>query len=406
MKQWKVNIIVLWFGQFLINGGMTMVIPFLALYLKSDLGVQGEEAIFRWTGFIFAANFFTAFLFQPMWGKLADTYGRKMMLLRSGLGMSFVVFSMGFAQNPWHLLGLRLLNGTISGFNPASVSLISSTTPAHKMGMAMGISQSGQVAGTILGPLIGGLLVGKIGFRGVFFVTGVLLFLASILTLLFVKENKNSPKPLDQQKQSVLEGLRQLCAIPKIKVLFSVTFMLQFAMMSPISLLPLYVQHLQQHATNIAFWAGIVSAVTGMSTMIASPLIGKLSDKIGAHYVLFLCLLGTCTAMIPQAWVSNLWQLIAIRSMLGLFIGGLLPSIHALLQKYTPVGMESRTFSFHSSILSLGNTIGALSGGFLSGHIGIKNLFVLAGVLLLVNVIWVYFQLCRINGTRYHLSNR
>lgn len=135
LKTWKVNLIVLWFGQFLVNSGMTMITPFLSLYLARDLGVVGEHEIGIWAGFIFAANFLTSFLFQPLWGKLSDKYGRKVMLLRSGFGMAIVIALMGLAQNPWQLLLLRLLNGTISGFNPAAVALISGTTPKDRMGL-------------------------------------------------------------------------------------------------------------------------------------------------------------------------------------------------------------------------------------------------------------------------------
>ncbi len=152
MEQWKVNLIVLWFGQFLVMAGMTMIVPFLSLYLQNDLGLQDEHQIGTWAGLIFAGNFVTSFLFQPLWGKLSDRYGRKVMLLRSGFGMAIVMTMMGFATAPWHLLVLRMVNGTISGFNPASISLVSSTAPKEKMGFVMGTLQSGAIAGTILGP--------------------------------------------------------------------------------------------------------------------------------------------------------------------------------------------------------------------------------------------------------------
>ncbi|MBW4838180.1 MAG: MFS transporter, partial [Paenibacillaceae bacterium] len=100
LNTWKVNLIVLWFGQFLVNAGMTMITPFLSLYLARDLHVQGERAIGLWAGMIFAANFATSFVFQPIWGKLADKYGRKIMLLRSGFGMAIVITLMGFATQP------------------------------------------------------------------------------------------------------------------------------------------------------------------------------------------------------------------------------------------------------------------------------------------------------------------
>lgn len=393
MKPWKVNLIVLWIGQFLVNAGMTMITPFLALYLARDLGVQGEHAIGIWAGLIFAANFLTSFLFQPLWGKLSDRYGRKIMLLRSGFGMAIVMVLMGFAQNPWHLLLLRLLNGTISGFNPASISLVSGTTPKERMGFAMGIMQSGSVAGTILGPLIGGILADLIGFRPIFYVTGVLILAASLLALFMVKENFNREEASHTAQVSVIQGFKELAHIPQLLALFAVTFLLQFAMISPMSLLPLYVQKLHSTTTDIALWAGMVTAVTGISNMITSPILGKFSDKLGAHRILTYALIGTGLMLIPQAFVQNVWQLIIIRFMMGVFMGGLLPSVNALIRSYTPDGMESRAFAFNSSTLALGNMLGALVGGFLSGFIGIEGLFIISGCLLLINMVWVRAKL-------------
>jgi len=94
MTQWKKNLIVLWFGQFLVMAGMTMIMPFLTLYLQNELGVTDPHEIGIWAGVIFAGNFITAFLFQPLWGKLSDRYGRKLMLLRSGFGMAIVMVLM------------------------------------------------------------------------------------------------------------------------------------------------------------------------------------------------------------------------------------------------------------------------------------------------------------------------
>ncbi|CAM4213160.1 MAG: MFS transporter [Paenibacillus macerans] len=393
MKTWKVNLIVLWFGAFLVNAGMTMITPFLSLYLARDLHVQGEHAIGLWAGTIFAANFATSFIFQPFWGKLSDKYGRKIMLLRSGFGMAIVITLMGFATQPWHLLALRLLNGTISGFNPASVSLISGTAPKERMGFAMGTIQSGNVAGTILGPLIGGLMAEYIGFRPIFYITGALMFIGTVLALVFVKENFDREEAAHTPQPSVLQGFLELNKTPQLTALFAVTFLLQFAMLSPMSLLPLYVEKLHGAAANVSFWAGFVSAVTGISNMATSPVLGRVSDKVGAHRILTYCLIGAAATLIPQAFVHTVWQLIVIRFLMGVFMGGLLPSVNALIRFYTPDGMESRAFGFNSSTLALGNMLGSLIGGFLAGFIGIEGLFIISGILLLINTIWVRIKL-------------
>ncbi|NQX48097.1 MFS transporter [Paenibacillus tritici] len=392
-ETWKVNLMVLWFGQFLVNAGMTMITPFLSLYLAKDLGVTGDRAIGMWAGLIFAANFLTSFIFQPLWGKLADKYGRKIMLLRSSFGMAIVIVLMGFAQSPMQLLLLRLLNGTISGFNPASIALVSGTTPKPRMGFAMGLMQSGAVAGTILGPLMGGLLADWIGFRPIFYVVGALLFVASLLALFLVKEKFDRVEAAQVPQVSVLQGFKELAKVPQLPALFGVTFLLQFAMISPMTLLPLYVEKLHGSAVNIAFWAGMVSAVTGISNMVASPLLGKLSDKVGAHRILTFALIGAALFLIPQAFVTSVWQLILVRFLMGVFMGGLLPSVNALIRSYTPDGKESRAFGFNSSTLALGNMLGAVIGGFLSGYIGIEGLFIISGAFLLINTVWVRLKL-------------
>lgn len=370
-----------------------MVVPFLALYLQQDIGLTDQHQIGVWSGLIFAGNFVTSFIFQPIWGKFADKYGRKVMLLRSGFGMAVVTVLMGFATSPLHLLLLRMLNGTISGFNPAAVALVSSTTPKKQMGFAMGVLQSGAVAGTILGPLIGGLLADWVGYRPIFYITGTLLFIGSMLALLMVKEQFNKEEAMAKPQISVVEGFKQLSRIPQLTALFAVTFLLQFAMLSPMSLLPLYVQDLHGSRENLAFLAGLVSAVTGLSNMIASPLLGRLSDKVGSHRILMFSLIGAACTLIPQAFVSTVWQLLVIRFLLGMFMGGLMPSVNSLIRKYTPDGMESRAYSFNSSTLALGNAIGPIVGGALSGFIGIEGLFIMSGIFLFLNVIWVRYSL-------------
>ncbi|WP_270170076.1 MFS transporter [Paenibacillus sp. SYP-B4298] len=389
MEQWKINLIVLWIGQFLVMAGMTMIMPFLSLFLQDDLGVQGEHTIGTWAGLIFAANFVTSFLFQPLWGKLSDRYGRKMMLLRSGFGMAIVMVLMGFATSPWQLLVLRMVNGTISGFNPASVALVSSTTPKEKMGFVMGTLQSGGIAGTILGPFIGGLMADAFGYRPIFYITGALLCCASLLALLTVKEPFDREKAMAAPQVSVIQGFRELSHVPQLTALFAVTFMIQFAMLSPMPLIPLYVQHLHGTAENLAFWAGFVGSVTGLSNMVASPLLGRLGDRVGQERILGVALLGSAVLFIPQAFVSSVWQLVIVRFLLGIFLGGLIPTVNALIRRFTPEGMESRAYSFNSSTLALGNMIGPVTGGLVSGWIGISGVFLISAAMLLLNYAWV-----------------
>ncbi|GIQ68160.1 MFS transporter [Xylanibacillus composti] len=389
---WKANLAVLWFGTFVVMAGMTMIIPFVPYYIQ-EMGVTDADSVAMWAGVIFAANFVTAFLFQPIWGRLADRHGRKIMVLRSGFGMAVVMALMGLAATPWQLLLLRMLNGTISGYIPAAVSLISASTPREKMGFTMGVLQSGQVAGTILGPLIGGVLADWVGYRPIFYITSSLLFVATLTAALLVKEKFDKQKAMEKPNLSLSKGFAELARIRQLTALFAVTFMIQFALMSSMPLIPVFIQEMHPAAASLAFLAGLVASVTGLSNMIASPLLGRLSDKLGPERILRFSLIGACMTFIPQAFVHNVWQLLVFRFLMGVFIGGLIPSVNALIRQYTPDGMESRAYSFNTSFLALGNVLGPTLGGLFSGWAGIRPIFLIAACLFAVNAYWVYWSL-------------
>lgn len=392
MERWKINLMVLWLGQFMVASGMSMIMPFISLYLQEDLGVTDPKALVWWANIIFASNFITAFIFQPLWGGVADRYGRKIMLLRSGFGMSIVMVLMGFSATPWHLLLFRALNGIISGFIPAATALMSALAPKDKIGFAMGTLQSGAVAGTILGPFIGGLLAEWVGYRPIFYITGSLMFLASVLAWLTVKENFQRKESAGKANLSLIKNFRELAKIPQIPSLYSVTVGIQVAMLSSMMLVPIFVQELHG-AYMLAFYAGLVGSVTGFSNMLASPILGRAADRFGHEKVLVIALIGGALSFIPQAMVNNIWQLLASRFLLGVFMGGMLPSVNALLRKHTPDGMESRAYGFNSSFLSLGNIIGPFIGAVLGGLIGIRGLFLFGAALLMLNAFWTWFVL-------------
>jgi len=392
MERWKINLAVLWFGQFFVLSGMTMIIPFLSLYIQNDLGISNPDEVAWWTNVIYAANFITAFIMQPMWGSVADRYGRKVMLLRSGFGMAVVMTLMGFATNVWQLFLLRVLNGLIAGFVPASNALMSATAPKNRIGFAMGTLQSGAVAGTILGPLLGGVLAEWAGYRPIFYITGASTFAASLLAWLVVKENFVRKEAAGGKKESMAGDFRRLIRAKQVPALFAATIGIQAALQSSALLIPLFVTEL--HGPElIALYAGIVASVTGFSNMAASPLLGKAADRIGHARVLVFCLAGGALTFVPQAFVGNVWQLAACRFFLGLFMGGMLPAVHALLRLYTPDGMESRAFGYNSSAFSLGNMLGPLLGGILVGWTGIRGLFLAACAMLLANAAWVWATL-------------
>ena len=161
---WKRNLAVCVFGSFTTIASMTLVVPFLPLYVE-QLGAQGRASIAEWSGACFAAAFFTAGLVAPLWGKLADRYGGKLMLIRASLGMAVGMSLMGMVGNVWQFFGLRLLVGFLGGYASSAMVLVATQSPKNRSGWALGMLSSGVMAGNLVGPLVGGVLPQRIGIR-------------------------------------------------------------------------------------------------------------------------------------------------------------------------------------------------------------------------------------------------
>ncbi|WP_026700124.1 MFS transporter [Salibacterium aidingense] len=383
MMDWKKNLYILTASIFIVMAAMTMIVPFLPLYLQ-ELGVTDPAKVSTWAGLIFGINFFSAFLVSPFWGRLADRRGRRLMVLRSGFGMALVMILMGFATGPWSLFFFRLLNGTISGFNPASIALISTNTPKEYVGRALGILQAGAVAGSICGPLFGGVMAEIIGFRMIFNITGVAIAVAALTVLFFVKEEFTPPE--NEEKTSTRQDFKTIASIQPIPYIYAIIFVIQFGLVGINPLVSLFVEDLSG-GMNSAFFAGLAVSSMGFANMLASPKLGKLSDSKGPQYVLFGALIGAAVFSIPQAFVTGLWQLIIMRFFTGLCLGGLLPAANTLIRRLAPEGMESRTYGFSNSFLFLGNMLGPMAGGLIAGITGIRSLFLLSALLLFTGVI-------------------
>lgn len=394
VETWRRNLYVLCGCLFFCMLAMSMVMPFLPLFIQQDFGVEDPHEVTMWAGIIFGANFLTAGLVSPIWGNLADKHGRKIMILRSGYFMSITVALTGFAGSLWQLLGLRLINGLVGGIIPASTALVASSVPKEKIGWAQGLLQSFITAGTIMGPLFGGIMADYIGFRMIFVVTGSLLFI-STLVITFTVHEKFTP-PEKQERSSLREDFQLIFSSKELPTLFFVTVMIQFALLSIMPVLPIYIsQLLGNEGTKVALWAGIVQAAMGVANVFAAPRLGQLGDRYGSQKVLLGSLVVAGLLFIPQGFVGAVWQLILLRFLLGLSLGGLLPSVNALLRRATPTHMVSRVYGYNNSFVSIGSMLGPMIGGFVAGYISISGVFWMTSAFLLINAGWVYYSFFR-----------
>lgn len=394
MEIWRRNLYVLCGSLFVVMVAMSMIMPFLPLYIQQDFGIDDPHQVTAWAGIIFGANFLTAGLVSPIWGNLADKHGRKIMILRSGYFMSITVALTAFAGSLWQLLALRLINGLVGGIIPASTALVASSVPKERIGWAQGLLQSFITAGTIMGPLFGGVLANQIGFRMIFLITGSLLLLATLVITFTVKESFVPPEKKD--RSSLKEDFQMIFSSKELPALFFVTVMIQFALFSIVPVLPIYIAQLvHSEGAKVALWAGIVQAAMGIANVFASPQLGRLGDRFGSQKVLLFALLGAAILFIPQGLVWTVWQLVVLRFLLGLSLGGLLPSVNALLRRATPSHMVSRVYGYNNSFVSIGSMLGPMIGGFMAGYVSINGVFFMTSAFLFINAGWVYYSFFR-----------
>jgi MFS transporter, DHA1 family, multidrug resistance protein len=380
MELWKRNLYVLWSTEFLAALGMALVLPFLPFYVR-ELGVQDLQEVERWSGLIFAAPFITATFATPLWGWLGDRYGRRIMLIRAMIGFTLTTTLMAFAQNVEQFFILRLIQGGISGFIAATLAIVSTDTPREHMGYAMGVLQTSLITGAIIGPFAGGILADQLGYRNVFLVTGGFGLVAGFLVTFFVQEMKRVPEK--SSSPSLLSNFRFVFSSPPLLAIFVTGIILQVAATVIQPILSLFVEMLWGVKENLATVAGGVFAVTGVASLISSPLWGKKGDRMGFQKTLTITLLGTGLTCAPQALVIRVYQLILLRFIHGLFIGGILPGLYTLTTRNVPEERRGGVMGITRSGLLIGGVVGPICGGYLAASWGMRPIFFFTAFLLI-----------------------
>ncbi|MEB4674006.1 multidrug efflux MFS transporter MdtG [Enterobacteriaceae bacterium G50] len=389
---WRRNLTIAWLGCFLTGAAFSLVMPFLPLYVE-QLGVTGHSELNLWSGIVFSITFLFSAIASPFWGGLADRKGRRLMLLRSALGMAIVMLLMGLAQNIWQFLVLRALLGVLGGFIPNANALIATQVPRSKSGWALGTLSTGGVSGALLGPLAGGLLADSYGLRPVFFITATVLFLCFVLTLLLIREQFT---PVN--KKEMLHAREVISALknPKLVLsLFVTTMIIQVATGSIAPILTLYVRDLAGNVSNIAFISGMIASVPGVAALLSAPRLGKLGDRIGPEKILIAALIISVMLLIPMSFVQTPLQLGILRFLLGAADGALLPAVQTLLVYNASNQIAGRIFSYNQSFRDIGNVTGPLIGSAVSASYGFRAVFCITAAVVLCNAIYTGFSLRR-----------
>ncbi|HZT95270.1 MAG TPA: MFS transporter [Chloroflexota bacterium] len=387
--RWRRTLLVAAVAQAFSILGFAFVTPFLPLYIQT-LGVHGIANVTLWAAMLSGFVAIGMAVASPIWGVLADRYGRKIMVVRAAGSAALLVALMALVTNVYQLLALRLLQGVFTGTVSASQALVSSQSPRSRLGFSMGVMQTAVFIGNSLGPLGGGIVAELLGFRPTFLVAGALLLTCAVLVGLFVHEEHPKATARSQPHTKALFGdMGRVISVPGLLPMVASVFAVQFAITQVYPILPQFVQVLQGAAGNAAIATGLILAGAGAAGALSSTAVGWFSDRIGHKTVLATAALLACLISIPQYFVTATWQLGVLRIADGFALGAMLPSASAILAGLVPAERRGAAYGISAAAVSLGIAAGPLTSAGIVAISGIRAVFLSAAVLLLLISGWV-----------------
>jgi DHA1 family multidrug resistance protein-like MFS transporter len=358
---WKRNLVFISIAQFLGICGFSFGMPFVAYYMQ-QLGVPKDNVVF-WNGLFSAAAPISLGIMAPIWGLLADRYGRKLMMLRANFGAAIILAGMGFVPNVEWLLVLRLVQGLFAGTIGAAMTLVVCTTPERRHGIALGILTTVVSAGNMAGRYLGGEFAETFGYAWAFRFAGIVLLIAGFLILLAVKENfRPPPLPVRLVVDNVKTGF--WARLPKIGPGLPLLLLCMFTAFcghldTPV--LPLFVQDLNGGMIEgSSRLSGYLLGAGSVASCLAGVGIGWLADRVSTQKIGRLSAFGTGVFLIPQAFANSFLQLFFPRFGMNFCAGGLDPVFQVWLSRMTPEKKRGAIFGWAATFKSIGWAASAL----------------------------------------------
>ena len=380
MVNWKRNLVFVWLSQFLSIMGFAFAMPFAPYYMQ-ELGVTDPLKLKIWVALFGAAAPLSIAVFAPIWGVVADRYGRRLMLLRANLGSAFFLCMMGMVASVPMLVMIRCLQGVLTGTMTAAQTMVASHTPNHRSGFALGALSSGVYSGAMAGAACGGFFADLYGYRTAFFISSILLVLASLMILFGTAEDFVRPNTAalsaGERKQRAFSKV--WAVLPVLVLVGSASLLRRFDQ----AFLPLLVQDIHGSVQGAARWMGSVYATASLAGFLSGLTLGHLSDRVAPARLGRIALLCGGLLMIPHALTHTLVAVFALRFGMTFCIGGLEPVFQSWVAKSTPTEDRGLLFGSIATVRALGWAAAPLLSGAVAIGLGVRAVFVVGGGLFL-----------------------
>jgi MFS family permease len=387
---WRRNLRVLPLANLLCGLGFSLSWPFVPLMVRG-LGVR--ENLETWVGYMLLVFYLIAFVVNPVWGSIADHYGRKLMVLRAMLGMGCAMMLVPFASTPVWFASLFMLIAIFNGYTPAGVALLVANTPPTRIGSAVSLAQTGGMVGQALGPALGAVVAALIDRQHwLFWISGGLMLSGGMLVVLLVHEVKQLAS--GPWRLQWIGSLRGLLAVRRIGPLFLLSFLFSVMWYGSVTNISVFVLQLLQaqpaDTGTEAFWVGAAATAMACSMLLALPLWGRVMDRIGPARVLAFSAAATVVTHLPLLVLQTPLQLVLARVAFGLTAAAMPTAIFQLLRIHAPAGMDARAISYATAFQFFAMGLAPFFAGLIGPVLGLRAYFALTIVLMLGGlVLWV-----------------
>lgn len=381
MTQWRKNQFAITISAALIFFGYTLVMPFLPSFVR-ELGITSKAGVAFWSGLILGCSPLVASLCGPIWGRIGDRWGLKIMAQRATIANALIWFSMGFAQNVYQLLALRALLGLLGGFNSVSVALITQATPRDKVAHVVGTLQAVQIFAAGLGPFLGGILANVIGVRYTFFATGIVMMGAVVSVLALYRDPKSKSEGVVGPTQDTSRFWRRRQFLTIMLVLFFVNMADRTFGLT----VPLFLEELGTTATWVA---GAVISTATFGEAASAWLSGKLAARVTMRRLISVRLILSIAVLVPMIYIHSTTGFSVLRVLLALLAGGTLTLTVTAASDVIPEEYRGTGFALLQSTSMLGGAAGPLVAGGLSAS-SVRSVFVFNAIVYALMVGFVY----------------
>jgi DHA1 family multidrug resistance protein-like MFS transporter len=381
MTQWRKNQFAITISAALIFFGYTLVMPFLPSFVR-ELGITSKAGVAFWSGLILSCSPLVASLCGPIWGRIGDRWGLKLLAQRATLANALLWFSMGFAQNVYQLLALRAVLGLLGGFNSVSVALITKAAPREKVPQLVGTLQAVQIFAAGLGPFVGGVLANVIGVRYTFFVTGIVM-MGSVVSVFALYRD---PAGKIRDERSAAHDKARFWRRPVFLTTLLVLFFVNMADRTFGLTVPLFLEEL---GTTAAWVAGTVISVATFGEAASAWISGKLASRMTLRRLITGRLAMSVVVLVPMVYAQSTMQFSVLRVLLALLAGGTMTLTLTAANDVIPEEYRGTGFALLQSTSMLGGAAGPLVAGALGGW-SIRSVFAFNALVYGLMVAFVY----------------